>query len=120
MSLMSDRIRKGAKPHVYLREWRKYIQKTVNATLNANAMADRLDIERESYYRLERKPHTLSVAELVEIAEAFGIDHRRLWEPPPEPGKPLRKSLDEVVADKPDTEVEGLAEMLRRAVGRAN
>lgn len=125
MSLMIDRIRKGARPHVYLRPWRYYIQKTVNPTLNAVAMADRLGIERESYLRLEREPHTLSVAELVEIAEAFGIDHQRLWEPPPEAGQPIppgkkpRVSLDAVVADQDDSQVEGFADMLRRAVGKA-
>jgi hypothetical protein len=119
MSLMNDRIRKGAKPHVYLRPWRHYIQKTVNPTLNAPAMADRLGIERESYLRLERQPHTLSVAELVQIAEAFGIDHWRLWQPPPEIGQKPRVSLDAVVADEPDAQVEGFADMLRRAVGKA-
>lgn len=116
---MIDRIRKGAKPHVYLREWREYIQKAVNPTLKAAAMADRLGIERESYYRLERNSHTLSVAELIEIAEAFGIDHWRLWEPPPQVGSKPRPSLDAIVAGQPDAQVEGLADMLRRAVGQS-
>lgn len=115
---MIERIRKGAKPHVYLREWRRYIQKAVNPTLNAPAMADRLEIERESYLRLERNPHTLSVAELIEIAEAFGIDHWRLWEPPPEIGKKLRVSLDAVVADQSDSQVEGWADVIRRTAGK--
>lgn len=114
MSLMIDRIRKGVRPHVYLREWRKA------KDIKAPVMADRLGIERESYYRLERNPHTLSVAELIEIAEAFGIDHRRLWEPPPEPGLRPRVSLDDIVAGQPDAQVEGLADMLRRAVGKAS
>lgn len=112
MSLMIERIRKGAKPHVYLREWRKY--KNVRAT----DMAERLEIERESYYRLERQPYTLSVAELVELAEALGIDHQQLWAPPPEPGGRPRVSLDAIVAGTPDAQVEGLADMLRRAVGK--
>src|SRR6185437_2824586 len=110
MSLMTDRIRKGAKPHVYLREWRKYIQKTVNATLTGPVMADRLQIQRESYLRLERKPETLSVAELIEIASAFGIDHQRLWEPPPAIGAKMRPSLDAIVKNKPDSQVEGFAD----------
>lgn len=118
MSLMVDRIRKGAKPHVYLRPWRKYIQKTVNATLTGPAMAERLGIARESYLRLEREPYTLSVAELIEIADAFGIDHQRLWQPPPAIGKPPRPSLDAIVASEPDDQVTGFADMLRRAVGK--
>jgi transcriptional regulator with XRE-family HTH domain len=111
---MIDRIRKGAKPHVYLREWRKY------KNLRAPDMAGRLGIERESYYRLERQPYTLSVAELLELADALGIDHKSLWGPPPEPGLRPRPSLDDIVAETSDTQVEGLADMLRRAVGKAS
>lgn len=112
MSLMIDRIRKGSKPHVYLREWRKA------KALKAVDMAERLGIERESYYRLERKPFTLSVAELLELADALGIQHHHLWEPPPEPGLTPRVSLDAIVEGQPDAQVEGLADMLRRAVGK--
>jgi transcriptional regulator with XRE-family HTH domain len=108
-----DRIRKGAKPHVYLREWRKA------KNVRAPDMADRLGIERESYYRLERKPYTLSVGELIELADALGITHDQLFRPPPEPGLKPRPSLDAIVEDTPDAQVEGLADMLRRAVGRA-
>jgi transcriptional regulator with XRE-family HTH domain len=110
---MVTRIRKGAKAHVYLREWRKY--KNVHAT----AMADRLEIERESYYRLEREPHTLSVQEVMELADALGIDAPLLWQPPPDAGKPPRVSLDAIVADLPTAQVEGLADMLRRSVGKS-
>lgn len=113
MSLMIDRIRKGARPHVYLREWRKARQ------LKAVDMAERLDIERESYYRLERKPYTLSVAELLELSDALGIPHHRLWEPPPASGIRPRVSLDAIVEGTPDAQVEGLADLLRRAVGKA-
>lgn len=112
MSLMIDRIRRGARPHVYLREWRKA------KGLKAPDMAERLGIERESYYRLERKPFTLSVAELLELADALGISHQRLWQLPPEPGIIPRQSLDAIVEGQPDREVEGLADMLRRAVGK--
>jgi transcriptional regulator with XRE-family HTH domain len=110
---MVTRIRRGAKAHVYLREWRK--AKGVHAT----AMADRLEIERESYYRLEREPQTLSVAEVMELADALGIDAPLLWQPPPESGQPTRVSLDAIVADLPTAQVEGLADMLRRSVGKS-
>jgi transcriptional regulator with XRE-family HTH domain len=111
---MIDRIRKGAKPHVYLREWRQ--AKDVRAV----DMAERLGIERESYYRLERKPFTLNIAELIELSSALGIDHRQLFSPPPPPGLRPRVSLDEIVQDQPDSQVEGLADMLRRAVGHSS
>lgn len=118
MSLMIERIRKGAKAHVYLREWREYLQKTGKTGLTAIAMAERLEIERESYYRLERNPKTLSVAEVAELADAMGIDPQRLWEPPPEVGKKVRPSLDAIVKGVDDEQAEGLADMLRRAVGQ--
>jgi transcriptional regulator with XRE-family HTH domain len=108
-----DRIRKGTKPAVYLREWRKF------KNVRAPDMAERLGIERESYYRLERKPFTLSLAELLVVADALGISHEQLWRPPPEPGLRPRPSLDAIVQDTPDSQVEGLADMLRRAIGRA-
>jgi transcriptional regulator with XRE-family HTH domain len=108
-----DRIRKGAKPHAYLREWREY--KNVRAV----DMAERLEIERESYYRLERKPWTLSLAEVYELAEALGITAKQLLSPPPPRGLRPRPSLDEIVEGTPDSQVEGLADMLRRAVGKA-
>lgn len=115
MSLMEvPRIRKGAKPRVYLREWRKA------KDLKAVAMADRLEIERESYYRLERAPHTLSVAEVIELAEALGIGPQRLWEPPPPPNSKPRVSLDAIVDHLPEAQVEGFADMLRRAAGKAS
>jgi transcriptional regulator with XRE-family HTH domain len=95
-----------------LREWRKY------KNIRAPDMAERLGIERESYYRLERNPGTLSIAELSELADALGVDPRRLWTLPPPPGLRPRVSLDEIVSDTPDSQVEGLADMLRRAVGK--
>lgn len=109
---MVPRIRKGSTPHVYLREWRKA------KNIGAPDMADRLGIERESYYRLERNTGKLSVEEVYELADALGIDHRRLWTLPPPPGLRPRPSLDEIVADSSDDQVEGLADMLRRAVGK--
>ena len=109
---MVIQIRKGARPHVYLREWRKHLD------LKATAMADRLEIERESYYRLERDPDKLNVAELREIAEAMGIEPTRLWEPPPPPGLAPRVSLDAIVRDATDSQVEALATLLKQAVGK--
>lgn len=109
---MIDRIRKGSRPHVYLREWRKW------KGLKGPQMAETLGIQRESYLRLEREPHTLSVAELIELADVFGVEHQRLWAPPPPPGLKPRVSLDAIVAGEPDNQVEGLADMLRRAVGK--
>lgn len=109
---MVPRIRRGVAPHVYLREWRK--AKNIRAT----DMADRLGIERESYYRLERNTGKLSLEEVYELADALGIDHHKLWTVPPPPGLRPRPSLDEIVADVPDSQVEGLADMLRRAAGK--
>lgn len=110
MSLMVTRIRRGAKAHVYLREWRKHL------SLKAQAMADRLEIERESYYRLERNPRTLSLGEVVELADAMGIEPGRLFHPPHGDDRP---SIDEIVADVPSADREVVVDLARSMQKRA-
>lgn len=107
-----DRIRKGATPHVYLREWRKHLR------LTAPIMAERLEVTREHYLWMERNSERLNVLQLGEVSEALGISLYRLFEPPPEPGVPVRPSLDELVRDASDEQVEGLAQMVGKLVAR--
>lgn len=111
MSPMVTRIRKGAKPPVYLREWRKHLK------LKAEAMAERLEIERESYYRLERNPKTFSLGEVVELADAMGIEPAFLFHPPPAPERP---SIDLLVKDAPDEQRALVVDLARRVVGQGS
>lgn len=80
---------------LFLREWRKFMG------TSAVDCADALDIERESYLRLEREPWRITVGELDVIAEAIGAKASQLRFPPPTDGQPDRVSLDELIEDQP-------------------
>jgi transcriptional regulator with XRE-family HTH domain len=57
----------------HLKEWRKF--KGVKAV----DLAEALEIERESYYRLERNWWTISVREIDVLAERIGIEPGEFW-----------------------------------------
>src|ERR1700722_8323442 len=82
--------------HFYLREWRKFMG------TKAIDLAIALDIERESYYRLEKAWGTISTGEQDIIASTIGIKPSQLWFPPPEKGQQERLSLDELLEDIPE------------------
>lgn len=107
------RIRKGAKPHVYLREWRRHLK------VRAIAMAERLEIERESYYRLEREPEKLSVGEVVALADAMGIEPSRLFHPPATEERPSIDAIAEDFDDEDRGVVMDLAKSIEKRRARA-
>jgi hypothetical protein len=65
-------------------------------------LAIALDIERESYYRLEKAWWTISTGEQDIIASTIGIKPSQLWFPPPEKGQQERLTLDELLDDIPE------------------
>lgn len=79
----------------YLRDWRKFMG------TKAVEIAIALDIERESYYRLERDWWTISAGEMDLIASTIGIKPNQLWFPPPAPGREV-VSLDDLIESIPD------------------
>lgn len=87
---------KPARRPFYLRDWRKFMG------TKAVEIAIALDIERESYYRLERDWWTISAGEMDLIAQTIGIKPSQLWFPPPTPGQE-RISLDEMIEDMPES-----------------
>lgn len=106
---MVTRIRKGARPHIYLREWRK------KKNLRAIDMAERLEIERESYYRLEREPKRINLEEMVELADRLGIEPEQLFSPPDAP-----ESVDAMIRRVPAEQREMVVDVVKRLVGRAS
>jgi transcriptional regulator with XRE-family HTH domain len=105
---MVTRIRKGTKPRVFLREWRK------RKELRATAMAERLGIERESYYRLERETDRLNNAEMRELAEAIGIEPDQLWHHPDQP------SVNALLTGADQNTKETAVDIVRRLVKKAS
>lgn len=80
----------------YLRQWREFMG------TKAIDLAVALDIERESYYRLERNWWTISTGQQDIIAKTIGIKPSQLWFPPPEKGQQERMSLDDLLEDIPE------------------
>lgn len=80
----------------YLREWRNFMGTKVME------LAEALDIERESYYRLEREPWRINLGEVEIIAKTIGVKSSQFRFPPPSEGKDQRISLDDLLEDVPD------------------
>lgn len=98
---------------LYLREWRKFM-----GGISAVDCAIALDIERESYLRLEREPWRITVSELDVIATAIGVKASQLRFPPPESGQQVRVSLDELIEDAPDNVQQMAIAAIRGMVGK--
>lgn len=98
---------------LYLREWRKFM-----GGVSAVDCAIALDIERESYLRLEREPWRITISELDIIANAIGVKASQLRFPPPEAGQQARISLDELIEDAPDNVREMAIAAVRGMVGK--
>jgi DNA-binding XRE family transcriptional regulator len=95
-----------AKRRLFLQEHRK--EKGVSAA----TMAERMGIERESVYRIERESWRVNSDRQIAYAEALGIEPEDLWRPPSTP------SLDAIVKSAP-VEVQILAaDIVRRLVGK--
>lgn len=86
---------KVPKRSFYLKEWRKFMG------TKAKDLAAALDIERESYYRLERTWWTISTGEQEILATTIGIKPSQLWFPPPAAGQE-RLTPDELIENIPE------------------
>jgi hypothetical protein len=96
---------------VYVREWRRYMgTKSVDCAIA-------LDIERESYLRLERAPYKFNIGELVVLAETIGVKPNQFFFPPPAQGE-NRVSLDEMLDDLADDRREMVVNAFRGMVGK--
>lgn len=97
---------------IYLREWRKFMGTKVLE------LAEALDIERESYYRLERETFRINIGEIDVIAGVLGVRPSQLWFMPPAPGASQRVSLDDLLEDVPENVQEMAINAVRGMVGK--
>ena len=67
---------KSAKRRLFLKEHRE------TRGISAQTMAEKLGIERESVYRLEREPWRVNSEKQADFAAALGIEPEELWRPP--------------------------------------
>lgn len=91
-------VTKRRKPRpLFIREWRKFMG------VKVIDLAIALDIERESYYRLEREPFKFNGGELAILAEEMGVSPSQLWFHPPIPGVKQKVSIDDMLEGAPET-----------------
>lgn len=86
--------------------------------ISAVDCADALDIERESYLRLEREPWRITIPELDIIAKTIGVTPSQLRFPPPQQGQPVPPSLDEMLEDQPDMVRQMAIGAISRLIGK--
>jgi len=92
---------------LYLKEHREARQ------VSASEMAERLGIERESVYRLEKKYWGVSSQKQAAYAAALGIEPQELWRRPEDP------SLDQIIAGAPEDIQQSIEVIIRKFVAEA-
>lgn len=106
MSIMVTRIRRGARGHLYIKEW------MAHRAVSPERLADRLGVARETVYRWLREQHRLDPGKLAQIASALDCEPMELWRLPTDP------SLDALVADAPAELRQTVTDVVRRLVGK--
>lgn len=93
---MVTRIRKGAKPHLYIEEWQ------AKRGLSDQDIAGRVEVSRETVWRWKNEQHRLNPQKIAALAHALDIEPEDLWRPP------ARQSLDAILKNAPE-EVHSMA-----------
>ena len=106
---MVTNIRQGARPHLYLTEWREYLH------VSPKQLSERLGVDRTALWRWETGRRRLKPETQVQIAEALGIAPAALWRPPE-----ARPSLDEMLKGSSDELFDTAADIVRRLTKRAS
>jgi transcriptional regulator with XRE-family HTH domain len=96
--------KKPAARRLYLKEHREA------KGLSASQMGEKLNIERESVYRLEKKFWGVSSEKQAAYAAALGLEPQELWYPPGSP------SLDAIVSRAPLEVQESVQTLIRRLI----
>lgn len=79
-SMATDRIRKGARTHVYIKEWMDHLG------LSDDEMAGRLELKsRTTVWKRYTEQHRLDPGKIQQFADAMGIQRSQLNYPPGTP-----------------------------------
>jgi hypothetical protein len=97
---------------VFVRGWRRYMG------VKAVECAIALDIERESYLRLERTPYKFNNGEMALLALTIGIKPEQFWFQPPEPGQERRFSVDDALDELDGDNRELIVKAIRGMIGK--
>jgi len=105
---MVTRIRKGARVHLYIREWIDYRE------LSDETMAGRLGVARETVWRWANQQHRLNPEKIAALAYALDIEPEDLWH------MPTRRSVDAILKDVTDEMHETAVDIVQRLTRRAS
>ena len=106
ISGMVTRIRRGARPHLYITEWFEH------RGLNDEKVGNRLGVARETVFRWRKEQHRLNPEKIAGLASALDCEPSELWRPPGQP------SLDGLVKGAPE-ELQAMAvDIVKRLVNR--
>lgn len=81
-------------------------------------LAIALDIERESYYRLEARPHRIRLEDVRVIADEMGVNVNQFWFKPPEAKSDVPVSIDTLLEDVPDDIRDVAIKSVRGIIGK--
>ena len=112
-------IPKNRKPRrikLYLREWREFM---FGKKRGAPKVAEALNIERESYLKMERETWRASYSDAVIIARTIGVDPNQLQWPPPPVGQKPPESADAILEGASEEVRDMAIRALRGLVGKA-
>lgn len=98
---MVTKIRKGIRPHLYIKEWMD------DRDLSDEKVAARLEVARETVWRWRTEQHRLNPTKLSALATAIGIQPQDFWRPPSRP------SVDELLRDEPIETIQRAADVVR-------
>lgn len=105
---MATRIRRHARPHLYLEEW------IAHRGLNPATLAGRMDMDRTTVWRWVKEQHRLNPEKMAQLADALDLDVSDLFHPPPS------GSIDGMLRDQPDEVRDMAADIVSRLIKRAS
>ena len=106
---MATKIRRGARLHLYIAEWRE------NRGLSIETLAGKLDVDRTTAWRLETGRRRPTPGRTAQIAKALDIEPADLWRPPDS-----RPSLDAMARGVPDDVFQTVVDIVQRLTRRAS
>jgi transcriptional regulator with XRE-family HTH domain len=104
-SMATPRIRRGARPHLYIEEWFK------ERGLNDEKVGNRIGVDRATVFRWRKEQHRLNPEKIAVLAEALDLEPQELWRPPSRP------SLDALVRDSSDEVLNMAFDIVKRMAG---
>lgn len=105
---MATRIRRHARPHLYLEEWIAF------RGLNPATLAGRMDMDRTTVWRWVKEQHRLNPEKMAHLAAALDVETEELFRPPP------RRSIDSMLKGQSDDIQDMAADIISRLIKRAS